>query len=301
MNNNHLISARARGILFYIITTDAHISAEHLSKELLEGETAIASGLRELRDLGFLILENTRTHDGFFRKVTTVTAKGYEFFGDSLSRLNGFNPHFAEVIFNHPSQTGAGVEPFIARPDKSKFHVLSSSGFSGLSSREIAAVQQYENEEHQKKIIADYEAEREKWHSLDKCKRVQQFEARQLKPSRVVWTCTDVSFEFADTLERIWAVAPWKVTKSRFTRILKSMRLRYGTNGHIECAIIEEFFKGEDVSGLIDGDSIMSRFFLRFPSILERVKLSDLHLTEDERQTKMREQLALADAQWTDF
>ena len=57
------ISAKSIGLMFFIISTDASISAEALATTLLEGESAIATGLKELRNLGLLELENIRNRD----------------------------------------------------------------------------------------------------------------------------------------------------------------------------------------------------------------------------------------------
>jgi hypothetical protein len=51
------ISAKSIGLLFFIISSDTSISAEALATTLLEGESAIATGLKELRNLGFLELD----------------------------------------------------------------------------------------------------------------------------------------------------------------------------------------------------------------------------------------------------
>lgn len=281
------ISAKSIGLMFFIISTDASISAEALATTLLEGESAIATGLKELRNLGFLELENIRNRDGTFTKHTKVTPSGYAFFAQAIAQIGAFNSHFVHLYFNSGIPTGSTIGKFLPRTDEEPSNVIAPEGYMAPTRAETELLKKEETEEEQRHALLKLEKDHEEW--VAKKKKVQraQFKARAKKPNKATWTPTDMSFEFADRIENYWNIEPWKVTKTRFRMILADMRRRHNTNGLIECAMMDVFFEQEDISKFQDANFVMMRFFYRFGELYQYVKSRDLALTESELAEKL--------------
>ncbi len=295
------ISAKSIGLLFFIISSDSSISAEALATTLLEGESAIATGLKELRNLGFLELENKRTKDGTFTKQTKVTPSGYEFIAQAIAQISPYNSHFAQLFYNPAIPSGSSVGKFIPRSNEEPRNIISHEGYLAPTRAENELRNQEESEEEQRLALNKLEKDREEW--VAKKKRVQraQFKARSEKPDKATWTPTDISFEFADRIQNYWNIEPWRVTKTRFRMILADMRKRHNTNGLIECAMMDVFFEQEDVSKFQDANFVMMRFFYRFGELCQYVISRDLALTESELAEKLareREVAQLSRQKW---
>jgi len=281
------ISAKSIGLLFFIISTDTSISAEALATTLLEGESAIGTGLKELRNLGFLELENIRSREGTFTKQTKVTPSGYAFFAQAIVQIGPYNSHFAQLFYNPAIPSGSSVGKFIPRSNEETRNIISHEGYLAPTRAENELRKLEESEEEQRHALNKLEKDREEW--VAKKKKVQraQFKARSEKPDKATWTPTDVSFEFADKIENYWNIEPWRVTKTRFRMILADMRRRHKTNGLIECVMMDVFFEQEDVSKFQDANFVMMRFFYRFGELYQYVISRDLALTESELAEKL--------------
>ncbi len=281
------ISAKSIGLMFFIISTDASISAEALATTLLEGESAIATGLKELRNLGFLELENIRNREGTFTKHTKVTPSGYAFFAQAIAQIGPYNSHFAQLFYNPSIPSGSSVGKFIPRSNEEPRNIISPDGYLAPTRADNELRKQEESEEEQLHALNKLKRDREEW--VAKKKKVQraQFKARAEKPNKATWTPTDMSFEFADRIENYWNIEPWRVTKTRFRMILADMRKRHNTNGLIEVAMMDVFFEQEDLSKFQDANFVMMRFFYRFGELRQYVISRDLALTESELAEKL--------------
>lgn len=289
------ISAKTIGLMFFIISTDANISAEALAITLQEGEAAIATGLKELRNLGFLELENKRTKEGTFTKQTKVTPKGYEFFAQAIAQIGPYNSHFAQLFYNPAIPAGPSVGKFFPRPNEEHRNILTPEGHLAPTRAETDLRKQEETEEEQRSALLKLEKDREEWLARQKKGQRAQFKQRSEKPNKITWTPTDVSFEFADRIQNFWNIEPWRVTKTRFRMILADMRRRHNTNGLIECAMMDVFFEQEDISKFQDANFVMMRFFYRFGQLCQYVISRDLALTDTELAEKLERERKVAE------
>lgn len=295
------ISAKSIGLLFFIISSDVSISAEALATTLLEGESAIATGLKQLRNLGFLELENIRSREGTFTKQTKVTPSGYAFFAQAIAQIGPYNSHFAQLYYNPAIPSGSSVGKFIPRPNEEPRNIISPEGYLAPTRAENELRKQVESEEEQRHALNKLEKDREEW--VAKKKKVQraQFKARSEKPDKATWTPTDISFEFADRIQNYWNIEPWRVTKTRFRMILADMRRRHNTNGLIECVMMDVFFEQEDVSKFQDANFVMMRFFHRYGQLYQYVISRDLALTDAQVAEKIERQRKVAERSWQKF
>lgn len=281
------ISAKSIGLMFFIISSDANISAQSLASTLHEGEAAIATGLSELRELGFLVLENKRTKEGTFTKQTKVTPSGYEFIAQAMAHINAFNSHFIHLYFHPGIPGGSTLGKFLPRPDEEPRNIITPEGYLAPTKAESELRIKEETEDEQRQALLKLEKERDEWLAKQKKRQRAQFKARTEKPNKATWTPTDVSFEFGDRIQNYWNIEPWRVTKTRFRMILADMRRRYNTNGHIECIMMDVFFEQEDMTKFQDGNFVMMRFFYRFGELYQYVISRDLALTDTELAEKL--------------
>lgn len=275
------LSAKSVGILFYIFSSDTNISAESISKILKEGESAISTGLRELRERGLLELKTIQLKNGTFSRSTYVTEEGYRFFANVLALITPFNSHFFSFFYNASIPDSSSIEKFIPKPVRETYGVVSPEGFNGPSTKELE-IQRRETEEEKRIALQKIEDDKEAWRAKEKVKQKARFKSRYDKPDKRTWTPTDVSFEFSDRVNNYWHIPPWLVTQTRFRMILADMRRRHDTNGHIECAMMGIFFETEPVLERKDGQHLMLRFFNRFPTLLRIARERCLDLTEEE-------------------
>jgi len=280
------LSLKAIGLLFYLITTNAHISAESLAKEIKEGEHAIGVALKELRDAGFLELKKTRTPSGLHTKKTTITPSGYAFFTECLTQINTMAPNFFELFWLLPIEEttkmhhfGSELHRFQRGRKEGDYAILSSDGFNGFSSAEIREMREEsalqtrkERERLRKKVREDFIA-------YEKSKRAKKKMERDSR-YRESWTATDMSFEFSDRCQNTWMIPPWEVGQSRFRMMQSYHRKRYDTNGEIECQMMDRFFATENIAKYPDANYLMGRYFKRYSELLSFVKTSTI--TEEE-------------------
>ena len=276
------ISAKSIGLLFFIISSDTNISAEALATTLLEGESAIATGLKELRNLGFLELENIRSREGTFTKQTKVTRSGHAFFAQAIAQIGPYNSHFAQLFYNPAIPPGSSMGKFTPRSNEEPRNVISHEGYLAPTRVENELRKQEESEDEQRNVLEKLEKDREEWVAKKKKGQRAQFKARSEKLDKSTWTPTDISFEFADKIQNYWNIEPWRVTKSRFRMILADMRRRHNTNGLIECVMMDVFFEQENMSKFHDANFVMMRFFYRYGQLYQYVISRDLALTDAE-------------------
>jgi hypothetical protein len=295
------ISAKSIGLMFFIISTDVNISAQSLAATLQEGEAAIATGLKELRNLGFLELENIRSKEGTFTKQTRVTKRGYEFIAQAITQIGAYNSHFAQLFYNPAILTGSSVGKFIPRSNEEPRQIITPEGYLAPTRAETELRKKEETEEEQRHALKILAKDREEWIAKQKKGQRAQFKARAEKPNKASWTPTDISFEFADKIEHYWNIEPWMVTKTRFRQILADMRRRHNTNGLIECAMMEVFFEQENMSKFTDANYVMMRFFYRYGELCQYVISRDLALTEAEVAEKFERQRKVSERSWQKF
>jgi hypothetical protein len=96
---------------------------------------------------------------------------------------------------------------------------------------------------------------------------------RQEKPKNE-WKVPDVCFEFADRIEQHFHIAPWKVTQSKFSGALASARKRLGTDGEVEVAAMDLFFKQISISEYKDAEVLWRLFVSRLPGLIKGAVLS---------------------------
>jgi DNA-binding transcriptional ArsR family regulator len=279
------ISAKAIGLLFKAIVGDLTVSAESLSQHVKEGEKSILSGLRELREAGFLELRREKFSGRFFTK-TTITSEGYQFIASQISNISK-SEDFMNYLF--ASNFLSGFAKVVPRK-RAKFSVFSADGYNGITDSDAKEFQEATEES----LLAQEKRKNEAFQTTKEKGRKKRFLMRQGRNPKS-WTPTDISFEFADKLMEYWNIKPWKVTKSRFTQRLGALRRQHETDGEIELIMMRIFFETEDMSSHVEPDFVASRFLYLFSNLASSAR-SELETPE-----KLRKALEDADASWKGF
>ena len=262
------LSAKAYGILMAIIQHNLNISIDNLRLHFKEGERAIGSGLKELRDNNYI---ETKKHRIGNRIVTMsiLTEKAERlFFGVSPQSVDLQN--VGTVISNeHISRiTNSTVISKKQTPTKSEvlseteeFEVINMSGWDGLFSSTS------DGEDYSKK---------KRKSEFKKSKRglsVKRSERRSVLP-KSEWTVYDVCYEFAERIDQQWGIEPWKVTQSKFSAALGAARTRLDTNGEVEVNAMDIFFKQISISEYKDAEVLWRLFVSRLPGLIGQAVLS---------------------------
>jgi hypothetical protein len=275
------LSAKALGILVYIAMTDLNISSSSLSQDLKDGPDSIASGLRELRDAGYLELQRNKQANGLITTSTKVTESGYRFLNELFLRFDPGSAHGIGLLWSQSEgYTSGGLAHLIPRPittDVTSVEPNHSQVLNQAQSRQ---------------------SKQESYNAKQKAIRVRAYERRFGVPEKD-WTPSDIAYEFGDRIGRLWNIPPWRVTKTRFTPILADFRLKHETNGEIECLMMDRFFETESIDGNTDGNFLMNRFFYRYGELLSYVKRT--YRSKDEQEADYKAARELSDRQWAKF
>jgi hypothetical protein len=273
------LSAKAYGFLLAIHQHDINISAESMMAHFRVGRRSALSGLKELRENEYI--QTTRQRIG--NKIMTVSVltekANRAFFGSVKSQLveshnvtpDTSNEHISRntistVISKNMVSTKSKVNL-----ETEEFEVKNMSGWGGLFSpgsgdEDYTADAKADKEKAKAKRTSDYV---EKKRDLGK----KRFGRRSEFP-KSKWSVPDVCFEFADRIEQYWNIEPWKVTQSQFSGALGGLRNRLGTNGEIEVAVMDLFFKQITVSEYKDAEVLWRLYVSRFGSLVGQVVMS---------------------------
>jgi hypothetical protein len=268
------LSAKAYGILMAIIQHNLNISVDNLRLHFKEGERAIGSGLKELRDNNYI---ETKKHRIGNRIVTMsiLTEKAERlFFGVSPQSVDLQN--VGTVISNeHISRiTNSTV---ISKPNlstKSRL-VLETEEYKtmGYEFFESTAEPSEDSDDPKKRRAA---AEKKRKSDFDKksmTTHVSRFQKRHTMPV-AEWSVTDVCFEFAERIHSHWNIQPWSVTQSKFSGALSSARKRLGTDSVTEVAAMDLFFRQISISEYKDAEVLWRLFVSRLPGLVKGAVLS---------------------------
>lgn len=281
------LSAKAYGILMAIIQHNINISAESLSEHFSEGRRAMLSGLKELRDKGYLETKNQRVGNRII-KMSTITEKAHHlFFGVNSQFVKSQNSTsvssneqikqnktYSTVISKNMVPTKSEVDL-----DEEEFEVINMSGWGDIFSP-TSAGDDYEQDKKAEKQKREQEFK-------DKKQKLSQSRAgRRNAVPKAEWSVRDVCYEFADRISSYWNIKPWQVTHSKFSGALGGARNRLGTNGEVELAAMEIFFSQITISEYKDAEVLWRLFVSRLPGLIGQASMS---ITTDQSKAVAKE------------
>ena len=278
--NSNSLSAKALGILFYITSTETRISAENLASIFGEGEKAIGTGLKELRDRGLTELRYERI-EGKPIKFTVVTKLGWETIADFLRMPSPSSPYVFQTSRN-PQNGGIDTvneqlsklilniykyKPNTFREEETVIRSEVNTRESHESTypnciREISPLEQRLQNERVKQATYD---------ERQSIKHRAAIEKRQGRP-HATWSISDVCMEIADRAASIWSLPPWRLSSSRLIAAFTQLRRKWGTNGEIEMHAFDFFMKRINTNEYSSVDALWQSFVYQFPEILPKVR-----------------------------
>jgi len=278
------LSPKAYGFLLAIHQHSLNISAQTMMDHFKVGRRAALSGLKELRDNSYIRTSQQRIGNKIMT-VSVLTEKANRaFFGIVPSQVVESHNVTSDYSNEHISRiTNSTVISKKMVPTKSElkseteeFEVIDMSGWGNIfsstsSGDDYAEEKKLEKEKAKQKRVAAYESRKRELGS-DRASR------RQTLP-KSQWSIPDVCFEFADRIDQHFNIAPWKVTQSSFSGALGGARNRLGTNGEIEVAAMDLFFKQISISEYKDAEVLWRLFVSRLPGLIKSAVLS---VTTDE-------------------
>lgn len=270
-----MITARALGVYLYLHASGAPISAESLSSVFPEGRKAFLTALKELREAGLVITQRQLVNGKYVTQSQLNGSPKKEL----LLQLNVLNSYLNLNAYSLNKQERVLGEPKEGKMDN-EFRALS-----------------YESEEDELKAKIRKERER-KNAEYALAKEKEHIKKREAKMAKLPfdWTTDESVNEFANRMEGLWHVQPWKIARTRFRGAFGQARKTHGTNGDVEVKMMDRFFAGLEHNKTINDPEMIWKLFIRdFSSLLLDV----------ERSTVTSEDIAVAedisDKQWEKF
>ena len=268
-----MVSSRSAYIYLCLLTLRPQISAEGLSKVLPEGERAIGTCLRELREAGLIVTRKEHIN-GHIMTISHVvepdswTAETAVLIQHTmLYSLLSTNSLYSKKQTNYlgePEETyqeydlkiGASVDDFPASYDPED-------------------IEQARQRAREAKFREKEEAAAKKVESWIK--------RRSIDPAK--WSVTDTAFEFANRMHELWHVKPWSVSKSRFRIALAQAQSTHGTNGTIEKIMIDLYFQQiKHDKSIDDPEHVWKRFIQQFAGL--KIQAERLMVTPEDIETE---------------
>lgn len=273
------LSPKAYGFLLAIHQHSLNISAQTMMDHFKVGRRAALSGLKELRDNSYIRTSQQRIGNKIMT-VSVLTEKANRaFFGIVPSQVVESHNVTADTCNEHiSSTTSTTVISKNMVPTKSElkseteeFEVIDMAGWGDIfastsSGDDYAEEKKREKEKAKQQRTVAYES-RKRELGGGRAGR------RQTTP-KSEWSVPDVCFEFADRIDQHFNIAPWKVTQSKFSGALGGARNRLGTNGEVEVAAMDLFFKQISISEYKDAEVLWRLFVSRLPGLIKGAVLS---------------------------
>lgn len=256
-----MITARALGIYLYLYSTGANIASESLARVFKEGERAVGTALKELRDLGMIKTEKVRIGGRIMTTSTIVDPEYWTAETAVLLKQSLQNSRLILIANSINKLTEYTDEVREVYPNVIKI------GAEGMHD----TFPDYDDlENYRAKVRKQKQAEYEEARGAAASKRM----AARDPLNKAAWSPTDSTYEFAHRVHNLFHVKPWQVGNSRFRMALATFRKTYNTDGEIECILMDMFFSSiSDDKSLTDPEKIWRMFIKRAPSMVEEARM----------------------------
>ena len=268
-----MVSFRSVGIYMYLLTTRPQISAESLSKVCSEGEKAIGSCLRELRNAGLIVTKKEHIN-GHIMTISHVVEP--DSWTAETAVLIQHTPLYSLLSTN--SLYSKKQTEYIGGPDETYQEYDLKIG---ASVDDFPA--SYDPEDIEKARQRAREAKYREKEEAKEQKNAVRMQKRSGDPAN--WSITDTAFEFANRMHELWHVKPWAVTTSRFRIALAKAQSEHGTNGTLEKIMIDLYFQQiKHDKSIDDPEHIWKRFIQQFAGL--KIQAERLMVTPEDIETE---------------
>jgi hypothetical protein len=257
----------------YLLTVRPQISAVGLAKVFSEGEKAIRSSLRELRELGLIETKKVRINGRIMTVSNVVDA--YYWTAETGALLQQ-SPLYSLLSTN--SLYSKKQTEYIGGPDETYQEYDLKIG---ASVDDFPA--SYDPEDIEKARQRAREAKYREKEEAKEQKNAVRMQKRSGDPAN--WSITDTAFEFANRMHELWHVKPWAVTTSRFRIALAKAQSEHGTNGTLEKVMIDLYFQQiKHDKSINDPEHIWKRFIHQFAGL--KIQAERLMVTPEDIETE---------------
>lgn len=249
------------------------ISAESLSRVFSEGEAAMTTCLRELREAGLIVTRKEHINGHIMTVSHVVDPDSWTSETAVLIQQSPLNSLLSTNSIFSKKQT-----EYIGGPDETYQEYDLKIG---ASVDDFPA--SYDPEDIEKARQRAREAKyREKQEAHAKKNEIR-MQKRSGDPAN--WSITDTAFEFANRMHELWHVKPWSVTTSRFRIALAKAQSEHGTNGTIEKMMIDLYFQQiQHDKAINDPEHIWKRFIHQFAGL--KIQAERLMVTPEDIETE---------------
>ena len=268
-----MLTLRSASLYMYLLTVRPQISAVGLAKVFSEGEKAIRSSLRELRELGLIETKKVRINGRIMTVSNVVDA--YYWTAETGALLQR-SPLYSLLSTN--SLYSKKQTEYIGGPDETyqEYDLKIGASVDDFP----ASYDPEDIEQARQRARQDKYREKEKAKEQKNAVRMQK---RSGDPAN--WSITDTAFEFANRMHELWHVKPWAVTTSRFRIALAKAQSEHGTNGTLEKMMIDLYFQQiQHDKSIDDPEHIWKRFIQQFAGL--KIQAERLMVTPEDIETE---------------
>jgi hypothetical protein len=257
----------------YLLMARPQISAESLSGAFSEGEAAITTCLRELREAGLIVTRKEHIN-GHIMTVSHVVDP------------DSWTPETAVLIQPTPLNSLLSTNSLFSKK-QTEYLGGPEESYQEYDLKIGASVDDfpasYDPEDIEKARQRAREAKYREKEEVKAKKNEIRMQKRSGDPAN--WSVTDTAFEFANRMHELWHVKPWSVTTSRFRIALANAQSDHGTNGTIEKIMIDLYFQQiKHDTSINDPEHIWKRFIQQFGGL--KIQAERLMVTPEDIETE---------------
>lgn len=275
-----MLSARSTCIYVYLLVVRPQITAEGLSEAFSEGEKAIGTCLRELRELG--LIETKKVHiNGRIMTISHVVEP--EYWTAETAVLLQHTPLYSLLstnsLYSYKQERVAGG----ARDEYIQVDLKTGGEMSFPREYDDSPVP-FDPEDKLEFTRKDRERRQKAYNEV----KQEQFDNRiKAKSERdpFDWSPQQSCDEFVKRCNDLWHVQPWTMNKTRFTIAFTNARKSYGTKGDIELKMMDLYFSQiKDRTDINQPEHVWKRFITQFSNL--QTEARRLMITPDDMVTE---------------
>ena len=259
------LTYRDYGILMHIYLSGIQATEPSLRTPSSEGRDALRASLKRLESLGYISRKKTAVGSTYGYDAR-ITDKAIDALKTRLPMGLNIRPLLQPSELTNTSYISSltSKEYTGTEPREERIEVIEVSGWGGLFETSVSSEQLEERVAAQKYKKAEYENAKKELQS----ERI----IHREKIAKALWTSSDVGYEFADRIQKIWTIKPWSIRQSRFIPALGEFRKKHDTNGEIEVNLLNMFFDSVDLNKYDNAEILWRMFIKRAPEFLTQAR-----------------------------
>ena len=281
------LTYREYGILMHIYLSGIQATEPSLRTPHSEGRDALRAALKRLETLGYISRKKTAV-GACYGYEARLTDKAVDALKTRLPMGLEIRPLLQPSELNSPySNTSLTSKEYTGTESREEeIEVINMSGWGGLF--DVTP-----SDENLETRIAAQKFRKQEYEEAKQQRQTKKMVTRHnIDPK--LWTCSDIGYEFADRIQKVWSIKPWSVRQSRFVPALSEFRKKHDTNGEIELNLLDMFFAAVDLNKYDNADILWRMFIKRAPEFLTQAK----GMVRSEEQVEVAKAKAKKSQEW---